>query len=452
MPISHWKSSWLRLPDGARFLARSSVQALLAAVLGVVAGAFVLWVDRTLGSTLPASIETARSLVAALVTAIVTLAVFTLWMRSIVVGLASSQISPRLVSSYLDDAFQWRLLVGMSAAITFTATVLLGLPMDEQELAPALSVSLALLTVVLGLVMVLMALRQGVHSLAPPRIVHSLAVQARDAMLDDGVPDDPWPPGCSRLPPEPRAWIAATDMGWVVSVDHTRLMERLPAEAHLGLVVDVGAFVAVGDVLATCDTQVGDDAERAIRNCITVHPARSPDHDLGFALQQLRDLAQQALVSHQQDTSTAFEALLYLRVVLGELIVRHEPTGDALGPEGRAVTSIARRRTQDHIQDTLEPLVHLASQDPLSKPDVHGVLNDLVSVTERACGALDRNEVLDRLSELRRTLGGTGRASGLPSWPVAVVGGAEGGQSRRSPGGREARSGMQRVRGSEEHP
>ena len=401
------RSPWLRFPDGVRFLARSGAQAVLAGAFGIVLALLVSAADRAAGLTLPAVIDTAEVLLSALVSAMVTLAVFTLWMRSIVAGLASSQVSPRIVSSYLDDRFQRRLLVGMSTAITFTITILLGLPVDRQSQAPALSVGAAVLTVILGLVMVLMALRQGVYSLAPPRIVHALAEQARGSIATDGVPDDRWPEDLPRIPSQARTRIAAQQMGWLVDVDHARLMEVLPERAHLGLYVDVGAFVGVGDVLAVCDVELPVAVEDSIRRCLVIDSARSPDTDLGFALQQLRDLAQQALGSRQQDTSTALEALLYLRAVLGELIAQHEPTGDALGPDGRAMTSAGRRRVHHHVRETLEPLVYLASQDPLAAPDVRTMLDDLRSETESVCGALDRHEVLHQLANLRGRLGTT---------------------------------------------
>lgn len=440
------RSSWLRLPDEVRFLTRSGAQAVLAGVLGILLAVVVSAADRVAGLTLPAAIDTAEVLLSALVGAMVTLAVFTLWMRSIVAGLASSQVSPRIVSSYLDDSFQWRLLVGMSAAITFTSTVLLGLPVDRQTQAPALSVGSAVLTVVLGLVMVLMALRQGVHSLAPPRIVHALAEQARGSIATDGVPDDGWPEDRPRIPSEAHTRIAAQRMGWLTDVDHARLMDALPEGAHLGLYVDVGAFVGVGDVLAICDVELSDEVEDRIRRCLVVDSARSPDTDLGFALQQLRDLAQQALGSRQQDTSTAIEALLYLRAVLGELIAQHEPTGDALGPDGRAVTSAGRRRVHHHLRETLEPLVYLASEDPLSAPDVRAMLDDLLSETEHACGALDRDEVLRQLVTLRERVAAAQEDEPLAAWGREGVGSGAGSDGSGPDGGRAevSRSGARR--------
>jgi uncharacterized membrane protein len=395
---------WLRLPEGLRFLTRSGVRALLAAVVGVLAGWLLLLADQAAGLTLPTSIEAAQALMTALVSGMVTLAVFALWMRSIVAGLAAGHVSPRIVSSYLDDRFQWHLLTGMAAGVTFTATVLVGLPMENQEDAPALSVVAAGFALVLGLVMVLFALREGVRRLDPPRVVYTLAHQARHAMTSDGVPDDRWPEDRARLPEQVRHHIAAEDMGWVTWIDHQRLLDGLPEGAHLGLYVDVGAFVAHGDPSAACDQPLDARTADRLRAGIVVQAVRSPDTDLGFALQQLRDLASRSLRSSEQDTSTAFEALLYLRAVLGELITLDEPSGDALGTDGRAVTSAARRRVHDHVQETLEPLVHAAGSDPLAARDLRMVLDDLIGEAEAARGPSDPEEVLRRLVYQRDVL------------------------------------------------
>jgi uncharacterized membrane protein len=391
------RSLWLRLPDGLSFLTSSGAQALVAAAGGGLVGWLVLSVDQAAGPSLPTSVEAAQSLVSALVSAMVTLAAFALWMRSIVAGLAASHISPRLVSSYLDDGFQRHLLVGMSAGVAFTATILVGLPTEGQDEAPALSVVAAGVVLVLGLVMVLFALREGVRRLDPPRIVYALAHQARRSMASDGVPDDRWPQDRPRLPTDLQHRISADDMGWITWVDHRGILDAIPEATHVGLYVDVGSFVAHGDPVVGCDRRLADGAERRLRDCIVVQPVRSPDTDLGFALQQLRDLASQSLRSSEHDTSTAFEALLYLRAVLGELFVRQEPSGDALGPDGWAVTSAGRRRVHDHVQETLEPLVRAAEGRPLAARNLRTVLDDLIDEAQRACGAREPEEVVRRL-------------------------------------------------------
>ena len=365
--------------DTLRGVVRPGIHALIAAVVGVVIALGTLQLDAFAGLQLPVMVANTRAVVAGLVTALVTIALFSIWMRSVVAGLASGQVSARIVAEYLDDDLQWELITGMSAAFTFTSTVLLHLPADDTAGVPAVSVILAVCTVILGLVMVMGALRSGVQGLAPTRLAASLAARARAAVHNDPAPDGTWAedPWYGEPLPEVAASIGSEHTGWVRSIDHRAMLAVLPPHSRLGLHVDVGSFVADGDRLASGDAALSDDDLDTVRDAIELTDVRDPGDDVGFVLQQLGDLAQQAFGA-AGDSSLAEEGLLHIRAILGQLIETGVPSGHAVGAEGRAVIALERRTVSDHLFNTLEPLVHASRQgSPIARRQVATTIRQL---------------------------------------------------------------------------
>lgn len=412
---------WTRrvAPRQGRAATRPWLRTLAGAAGGVLAGVGVAAADAALGLTLPSTVEQSQSLLGALVAAAVTLAVFALWMRSIVVSLSSSQVSARIASAHLDDAFQWQLLARMSAIITFVATVHLGLP-DAGPGAPVLSVALALVAVISGLFLVLLSLHRGVHELAPPQVISELAEAVRDALRHDGSPDDPWPEDEPLIPSSIGARVISESCGWVVDVAYEDLLRALPPRAHAALHADIGTFVGVADLLLECDTPLDDARREAIRGAISIGSNRSASTDFSFALQQLRDLAQQALRGNRQDTSTAHEALLHLRSLLAEIVRSRQHTGHSLGSDERALTSVGRPRAAHHVKDTFEILVVAARSDPISRRHVRAALDHTIAALTDEPGIAEPAPVLHYLHGLRDELAMADRSDSLAGQSVAT--------------------------------
>lgn len=360
---------------------RAGLRALVAGAAGALVGLGLAWVDRSLGWSLPSvDVERTSSLLVTLVGAQITIAVFALWMRSIVVGLATTQLSPRIVATHLEDRFQWHLLTAMSAAIGLLVAALLGLDMNGPG-APPLSVITSVVVVIAGLVAVLGSLRIGVMQLAAPRIVRGYAEWALEVVQTTQEPDDVWPGDRPRMPEHPVARLRAVDLGWVGEVDRAAILEAMPPGAHVAVCVDVGSFVQNGETLAVCDENLSEPARDAIRGAIVVQPERSRG-DLAHVLQHLRDVAEQALSRAGHDKSTAQESLLYLGAVLRTLLQRREPSGIRVGPDGRLLSTPGRVDAYEHLASIIGPLVVASREDPIGAQQVGALIDGLRELAE----------------------------------------------------------------------
>ncbi|MBW3658557.1 MAG: DUF2254 domain-containing protein [Actinobacteria bacterium] len=345
-------------------------RALAALVAGWVAAAVTLVADAATGVAIPVPTSNAQAILAALAGALLTIAVFAVWMRTVVVGLAAAYVSPRVVSNYLDDRFQRRMTTAMIAGFAYVLAVLAFLPAatgdGDGRGVPAISSIVATLVVVVALLAVLLAIRHAVSSLSPSALVRALADGALATMAVPDRPDDDVPIG--RHAEDGDGFRVRSDvMGWVQDVDYHALLDALPPETTLTLPVPTGEFVARDEAVAVVDRPLPERACDAIRAAVTVAPTRSGERDLAFAVQQLVDVAQHAMTTTSNDTSTADEALVHLRAVLGELLRNGKFSGRLRGADGRVVVSDGIWDPADHVDAALERLAPQAAELPTTR-------------------------------------------------------------------------------------
>jgi len=389
-----------------RFTGEVTARSLIGIAGGVALAAATLSLDRTLGWTAAVPTENARAVSGALLGGVLTIAVFTLWMRTVVVGLASGQISPRVVSSYLDDRFQRAITGWMVGALTYLTAVALLLPADIEGGVPLLSGTLALLSGVAALVALLAAMRHAVHSLAPPHLIRRLADRANERVASPRLPDDPLP----EVMPDPLELrhLRSQSMGWIREVDYASITAHLPAGGVALLPLAIGDFVAPGETLLLFDDEMNDHDHDAIRAAIVIDRTRDTAADLAFAIQQLVDVVQHALGPNSNDTSTAYEALVHLRAVLHGVLRRGRASGCHRGSEDRMVVCTAGWEPADHLDAAVERLRGAVARDPVGTRSLMNTLKLLQHTAEEVGDGRSRQLLiaeqrrLEELAEIRQ--------------------------------------------------
>lgn len=365
--------------DLRRFSDVVALRALAGSLGGAAVAIGTLPLDRTfaLGSWLP--VENVRIVLGALIGGVLTIAVFALWMRTIVVGLAASEVSPRVVSGYLDDGFQRAVTGWMAGGFSYLVVVALALPADGS-VTPIVSLAISGVIAVAALVALLVAMRHAVTSLTPPHLIRELTDRAFEQLRTTWPPDDPLP---TELPDPADLTELRTDrMGWIREVDLTAIAERQPPGGTSLLAVAVGEFVAPGEIVAHLDPRIEEEDARAVAAAIDVARTRDTEADLAFAIQQLVDVVQHAIGPNSNDTSTAHEALVHLRAVLHEVIRRGPTTACRAAGDERRVVHTAAWQPDDHLRAAVERLPSLGTGDPVATRSLHRTLELLERTVE----------------------------------------------------------------------
>ena len=383
--------------DRRQAAGRLALRTTLGAAGGTVAGVAVAALDQTLELELPVVIDHAQMLLGTLVGAAVTVVVFALWMRTVVVGLLSDQVSPRIVTGYLDDGYQ-RWLVGVGAGIiTFLAVTVLALPdLEAPEGAPALTTVLGTAASLVAIAGVLWSVQVAVRDLSLPHVIRRLADEAL-AVLDLHADADHSPPDHDVGEDVER--LTSPDMGWVTHVDRAGLLACVPRGTTVTLDADVGDFVAPQQVIVRCDQQLDDEQREELLDHLTLGRTRSPEHDLAYAIQPLVDVAEHAMGASSNDTSTAHEALVHLRAVLHQLLLRGPITGWWTDGEDRWLRIPRVREPIDHVTTPIDRLAAVASTRPM-RADLGKVISHLRTTADAVGDERTRDALDARLENL----------------------------------------------------
>lgn len=402
-----------RRPRATRLrVAELTVTLLIAALGGGALGAAVVAVDTVLLMPPPVelgTVESARALLAGIAGGLITVAVFSLWMRTVVVGLVADHFSPRTLTAFLEDRFQRDLLGSMAAGLTAVLVVLLGLPGTPEAPAPLLGTGLALVIALAALAAVLLAIQHATRSLSLPELVARLADDALEVLRrqpDARVELHETPPTTNS------ETVLAGGTGWVTDIELDEIMAALPPGGAAHLHTRVGAFVTHRSpviVVSVADADAPADLER-VRGAVTLARTRSPEMDLAFALGQLLDVGAYALQG-STDTATAHEVLVHLGALLEAVVEHGLPLRHDADADGRRVHDEAGWDAADHLQLCIERLRDAAARDPEAARHLLQMLGGVRRVAD---------EVGDRAvaSEVKRqgeTLLELARASGMVS-------------------------------------
>lgn len=173
-----------------------------------------------------------------------------------------------------------------------------------------------------------------------------------------------------------------------------------------GLVVEVvvmpGRYVIAGDPLVVTSASPGCGTARELRRAATLGPARTPHQDVGFALQQLVEIAVRGLASGSNDPYTAVSALDMSAGVLVPLWRRGEPVTALLDHRGEPVVLVSWP-TVDSLVDSL---FHTVRTYALDQPAVLALALRLVERLDEVASSPRVGRLVDHETAVRHALAG----------------------------------------------
>lgn len=300
----------------------------------------------------------ARTVLSVLAGSLITVAGVSLSLTVLVLQLASSQFSPRILPSFLGDRLTQVTVGGFVGIFTFS---LVTLRSAGGGFVPRLSVTVAS-ALGIGAVVLLVAFIHHVSTMIQVSQIAARLDRATQHRLESLYPEDfgredgddasvvaEW-----RRSGRPHT-VSAARSGYVVDADLHALAKRLDrrsARVHVRAVP--GDFVTPADTLAEYWGDDPDTAERTIRGTIAVGNERNLDSDLGFGIRQITDVAQRALSPSLNDPTTARTCIGYLRGIIERLSVRSFPGRLRRFEDTDTVVVAERREFADYLHVLVE--------------------------------------------------------------------------------------------------
>ncbi len=353
----------LRLSALAERLRASLFFVPMIAVAGAIAaGLFGLSIDRHLDdqATLPigftSTVESARAVLTTIAGATITFAGIAFSISLLIIQLASSQYSPRVVHTLFRDPFNKRVMALVVGTFTYCLIVLRSvrspLEDDGRAVIPNLSVAVAVLLGIVTILAIVAFINHSAHAMDVSEILHRVGSEAIDHVRSEWEPSDPGTDDPVAVPvlSGPR-WVAHFGRsGWVQQIDREALLQAIPAASTLLLDTFPGRYAIKGTPLAALSPPPADPdkIERDLRAAIAIGRTRTMQQEVSYGLRQLADVALKALSPGINDPTTAQDAIFHAAAVLAELLRRDPPPRVQHGPHGQQFV-VVQQPTHDEL-------------------------------------------------------------------------------------------------------
>ncbi len=301
---------------------------LLAVLLGLAVPA----IDRGVGS-IPLAFESgpegARSVLSTIAGAMISVTGVVFSITIVVLQLASSQFTPRVITTFLDDRITQHTLGVFAASFLYALTVLRGVQNEEiggSEAVPQLAVTLAYVLVLGSVAMFLAFIHHITTAISVDSVIGKLANECRRLIERSATEAQDLPREQPALPPlSHQIVMAAPRSGYVDLVDRHRLVDIAGRhEVRVEVLLPLGSFVAAGSPLALVRSDVdvsSTDWATELHEGLAVRNQRSMEQDLSFGFRRLVDIAERALSPGINDPTTAVQVVHQLHDLL-RLIAR----------------------------------------------------------------------------------------------------------------------------------
>ncbi len=390
---------------------------MLCVIGGVLLGEAMLLVDALVSGINPrltATVDSARTVLTTVAGATLTFAGIAFSVSLLLISLASSQYSPRVVHGMFRDPFNKRVMGMVIGTFTYCLVVLRAVRSSLEDAGDAVVPSISiLLAVVLGIASILSIvafINHGAHSMDVSKILHRVTQEALNQARTAWPEPEPEssqdvdPPGSLDLPDGAVA-IRFSDHGWVQNVDYERLLALFPAGSQIRLETFAGQYAIQNTPICRAWPPPADGPEvgDAVRAAIIVGETRTLQQDVAYGVRQLSDVALKAMSPGINDPTTAHDAISHLGTVLAELLGRIPPAQRLRGADGQ-VLLVPHATTHEQLVGLAFDEVRLASA---TQPTVLIYLLDVLDQVAQSLDGLHRPDALRALrcqADLIRTM------------------------------------------------
>lgn len=359
--------SRLRLARIADYLGQSMWVIPAAGLVIAIAAAQILpLVESRIEGMLPGALwpgtgaDSARAMLATIAAATMTLTGLVFSVTMLVLQLASNQLSPRVMRTFLADRGNQVVLALFIATFAYALLALREVHTGgERDVVPTLTVWAAFVLALLSVGGFVYYTDHVAQAIRPANVIARVADETA-AALERLYPDAFAEPAAEAVPllsPPDHVIASPFAAGVVTGVDPERLVEL--ATAH-GCVVEltamVGDFVAHGATLFRAWGDLPDEARAALPSTVTVGRERTMRQDPAFGFRQLIDIAERALSTGVNDPTTAVQAIDRLHDLLRRLAGRAIPPAHRVDDDGRLLLILPRPDWDDYVALAVDEL------------------------------------------------------------------------------------------------
>lgn len=315
------------------------------------------------------SASSARALLAAIAGAIITLTALAFSITVIVLQLASSQYSPRVLRTFLRDRTSQVVLAVFMSSFVYAMMVLRAVRTDGDEggppaFIPEASVNLAFLLTGVSLVFFVIYVHHIARSMQASTIVadvaHETATTIERLYPSTGKPvaDVRYPPASE--PPEHGRDIHVTKKsGYLQAINQEEVLHLAKkADVTIEVLPRIGDFVAKHSVLFRVYGSFSEKNCKKLFEAITLGKQRTMQQDAAFGFRQLVDIAEKALSPGINDPTSAVQSIDRIHEMLLLLADRDLPSPQRADEEGKLRAIFPAPSWESYVRMAFDEIRH----------------------------------------------------------------------------------------------
>jgi uncharacterized membrane protein len=352
-----------------------------------------------LGFAFGGTAEGAQNVLSVIATSMLTFTGLVFSITMLVLQAASSQLSPRVMRTFLRDRGNQVVLGLFVATFVYTLLVLHEVRAPSEPgggFVPSLSILVAFVLLLGSVGAFIWYIDHMAHAIRASTVIASVWAETT-AAIDRLYPEpigaeaetqaEPW-----QRHGEPDHVVVSPGAGTLVGIDEERLVSAASqADRLLELLPSVGEFVPEGAPLArlwgTWDEAAVDD----VRGAVGIGSERTLKQDAAFGLRQLVDIALRALSPGINDPSTAVLALDRLHDLLRRLAVRRFPSRER-AVDGTVRLVLSRPGWDDYVRLAVDEIRQAGDGQIQVDRRLRSMLEDLRSIAPEGRLAVLRQE------------------------------------------------------------
>ncbi|MCW4386281.1 DUF2254 domain-containing protein [Salinibacterium sp. SYSU T00001] len=328
--IGWWRRLW------EPFWALPATIALGSIAIGVVLPIADTFVAEHVPYVFGGGPDGARSVLSTVATAMISVTGLVFSITMVVLQLASSQFSPRILGTFLQRRIVQTTLGVFTGSFLYALTVLRSIEGEGSSASevPQASVTLAYAYVVTAVLLFLAFIHAITTAVQASQVISRIGTETR-AEVRAIVPEQGADAASERPRPVSRRGLTTTPLlaverhGHITAIDSAAIAEWAKEhEAQVHLEVSPGDFIVqdrrIGTVVSVkhLDTDALDKTENFVR----LSSERTVHADFGFGIRQLLDIAERALSPGINDPTTAEQAINELHTILRLLATSPSPS------------------------------------------------------------------------------------------------------------------------------
>jgi uncharacterized membrane protein len=347
-----------------------------------------------------ASADGARIVLQVVSSAMITVAGLTFSITILILSLAGTQYTPRLIRTFMGSRPTQAVLGIFLGIFVYCVIVLRSVRGGEENFVPSVAVTLAIGLALLGVGVLIYFIHHIASSIQASSVISAISNETIHA-IDDIYPD-PFQTepenNVQLLFPEKteHQWypVPSSHTGYIQNVnDGTLLACASKHRIIIRLELEIGEFVACGLPVALVTVPPKSDWIDDINRAISVGHYRTVEQDIGVGIRQLVDIALKAMSPAVNDTTTAIMCIDFLSAILIKLADRKITEG-ALYEKGELRVILKGASFKEFMRNAFE-LIRENAKDNVAV--YASMLRALEHLACRTTGSSRKNNIKDQI-------------------------------------------------------